>query len=313
MDFTNKIPLLVITGPTAAGKTALALQLAQQRGIEIVSADSRQVYRGMDIGTAKATIEEQELAVHHCIDVVDVDEPFSVADFTALAQKAVADIHGRGLLPVVVGGTGLYIRALTQGLAPLPGADEALRREWHELEKHKKGSVHALLERVDPLLAKGLHINDVTRIIRALEVYAQTGRTLSSWQNEHQFGERPYTVYKVAVSCERRQLYRRIEERVDLMLEQGLLEESQALLDAGYGPDLKAMRTIGYQQGCDYLRGLISFDEAVSLIKRDTRRYAKRQLTWLRRDTEINWLESPFDFDNIKQWVDELLCICRCN
>ncbi|MDY0212955.1 MAG: tRNA (adenosine(37)-N6)-dimethylallyltransferase MiaA [Desulfuromonadaceae bacterium] len=311
MRTIGKIPLLVITGPTAAGKTALALELAAHRDIEIISADSRQVYRHMDIGTAKASAQERAHVAHHCIDVVDVDEPFSVSAFSEMAHAAIEDIHHRGRLPVVVGGTGLYIRALTWGLAPLPGADETLRRKWHALENEKKGSLHTCLSQIDPEMAKGLHINDVTRIIRALEVHTLTGRTMSNWQDEHRFAERPYCALKLAVTCERTQLYQRIEERVELMLTQGLIEEARMLLQRGYSPELKVMRTIGYQQSVAYLRGELNLAQATEQIKRDTRRYAKRQLTWLRHDKEINWLECPLDSGSIDKWVDKLLCRCR--
>ncbi|MFO7831068.1 MAG: tRNA (adenosine(37)-N6)-dimethylallyltransferase MiaA [Desulfuromonadaceae bacterium] len=310
MTATQKIPLLVITGPTATGKTALALDLGARRDIEIISADSRQVYRHMDIGTAKAGVEERARVVHHCIDVVNPDEPFSVSDFTRLAQSTIEDIHRRQRLPVLVGGTGLYIRALTQGLAPLPGADETLRRQWHVEEHQKKGSLHARLSQIDPRMAKGLHINDVTRIIRALEVHALTGRTMSSWQDEHCFSERPYDDIRLAVTFERDHLYRRIEERVEQMLEHGLLEETRMLLERGYAPELKAMRTIGYQECIAHLRGEMSLSDAVTRIKRDTRRYAKRQLTWLRHEDEINWLEDPFDSGSIIERADKLLCRC---
>jgi tRNA dimethylallyltransferase len=308
MSMSHKLPLLVITGPTAAGKTALALELGAHRDIEIISADSRQVYRHMDIGTAKATPTERARVVHHCVDVVEPDEAFSVSDFTRMAQNAIEDIHRRRRLPVVVGGTGLYIRALTQGLAPLPGADESLRRQWHAMEREKKGSLHAQLSTIDPQMAKGLHINDVTRIIRALEVHALTGRTMSSWHREHRFAERPYNDIRVAVTCARERLYQRIEKRVDLMMEQGLLDEVRMLLKRGFTPDLKAMRTIGYQECAAYLNAEMSYLEALARIKRDTRRYAKRQLTWLRHEEEINWLEDPFDSGNIVEWADRLLC-----
>ncbi len=311
MTNTQKIPLLVITGPTAAGKTALALELGARRDIEIISADSCQVYRYMDIGTAKASVTERARVVHHCIDIVDPDADFSVSDFARLAQQTIEDIHRRQRLPVVVGGTGLYIRALTQGLAPLPGADETLRQLWHAEEREKKGSLHTRLTLVDPQLAKGLHINDVTRIIRALEVHALTGRTMSSWQEEHHFSERPYNDIRVAVTCERTQLYQRIEERVGQMFEAGLLDETRMLLERGYSPKLKALRTIGYQECVAHLRSEMSFADAVTRIKRDTRRYAKRQLTWLRHEDEINWLEDPFDSGKIVEWADKLLCGCR--
>ncbi len=307
---TARPPLLVIVGPTAVGKTALAVELARHLPMEVVSADSRQVYRGMDIGTAKASAWEQQQVRHHLIDLVDIDEDFSVADYLERARPAIAAIHRRGQLPVVVGGTGLYIQALTQGLVDLPGAVPALRAAWREQELTEPGSLHRQLTEVDPALAKRLHIHDVTRIIRGLEIHAQTGRPLSAFQQDHGFRQQPYRVLKLALQADRQQLYDRIDRRVEVMLEQGLIEETRALLQRGYSPQLKALRTIGYRQSIAFLLEGLGLAEARSWIQRDTRRYAKQQLTWLRRDHEIKWVEYPQQSATILAWIDTILCKC---
>ncbi|MBN2644133.1 MAG: tRNA (adenosine(37)-N6)-dimethylallyltransferase MiaA [Desulfuromonadaceae bacterium] len=307
----EKSPLLVIAGPTASGKTGLAVALASRFDIEVVSADSRQVYRAMDIGTAKATAHERSQVVHHGIDVVNVDQDFSVADFVRLAHAAIADIRQRGHWPVVVGGTGLYIRALTEGLVDVPGADEALRRQLERQEQEAPGRLYRELEDVDPELAKRLHIHDVTRIIRGLEVFATTGRPLSAWQREHDFSDQPYRLLKLAPAIDRGALYQRIDERVELMLRQGLVEEVRGLLRRGYDRRLSAMETIGYKQIVAHLLDGLPLPEAVEQIQRESRRYAKRQLTWLRRDSQIIWVDYPGQFDTIFKLVDEFLCNCR--
>ncbi len=297
--------IVVIAGATGSGKTDLALRLAQRFPVEVVSADSRQVYIGMDIGTAKASAEEQHLLPHHVIDVVEPAVNFSVADFTNHAHAAVADIVSRGNIPLVVGGTGLYIRALTDGLIDAPSENAALRAELHQREERQPGCLYRQLSQVDGEIAGRLHQRDITRIVRALEVYLLSGKPLSQFQREHGFRERPYRVLKFAPAWERDELYRRIDARVERMLEQGLLGEVEDLLAAGYSPQLKAMRTIGYRQMCAYLNGAITMTEAVRLIQRDSRRYAKRQLTWFRQDEEIIWLDYTAEFDSISKSIDE--------
>lgn len=292
METDARPPLLILCGPTAAGKTALALDLARNFPLEIISADSRQVYRGMDIGTAKATPEEQALVRHHLIDVVNPDQDFTVAQFADLAHTAIAEVFARKQRPALVGGTGLYIQILTEGLIDVPGADAELRRELLDRENTEgPGSLYRLLQQSDPDTAQRLFPRDVVRIIRALEVAQLTGQPLSALQRQHGFSERPYRTLKLAVAMEREQLYQRIDRRVEAMFAAGLLEETRGLLEQGYAADSKAMRTIGYREAIACLRGEATEDETIAAIQLATRRYAKRQLTWLRRDKSIIWVD----------------------
>ena len=298
--------LLIICGPTASGKSDLALRLAHELDAEIINADSMQIYCGMDIGTAKPTPEQRRDIPHHLIDVADPDQPFSAADFAAAADYAIKDITERGKRVIVVGGTGLYIRALLKGLVDSPsGAGEirqALQQEARDLGNE------AMLEKlrlVDPELAGRIHPNNLVRIIRALEVHRLTGVTLSHYQQDHGFSAKRYESLQIGIRVERQELYQRIETRVDRMLEQGLLEEVKHLLASGYGPESKAMRAIGYKEAVAFLTGEYSLEQAALLIKRDTRRYAKRQLTWFNADPEIIWLEYPEKFDTILQHAIE--------
>jgi len=286
-------PLVVICGPTAAGKTALSLELAERVGGEIVSADSRQVYRGMDIGTAKATAAERARVPHHLLDVAEVDEDFSVADFTGQGRQSIREIAARKRRPLVVGGTGLYIRALTEGLLDAPSGDPLLRQEIIARgEAEGEGALYRELQRIDPPLAARLSPGDQVRIVRGLEVFHLSGERLSDLQAGHAFAEAPYPLLVIGVTLERGDLYRRIDRRVEDMVSAGLVEEVRSLLDRGFSPRLKALRTIGYQEIIRHLAGEISLEEAVSLIQRDSRRYAKRQLTWFRRDKKIIWVDS---------------------
>lgn len=290
-------PLVVVCGPTASGKTALALALGQRFDMEVISADSRQVYRGMDIGTAKATVEEQRLLPHHLIDVVDPEEPFTAADFARLGRRAAADILRRGRRPLVVGGTGLYIRALTEGLVSAPGPAPRLRQELHALEAREgSGTLFRRLQKLDPEAAERIHPANLVRIVRALEVRILDGRPLSELQREHAFSDRPFRTLKIGLAPPRETLFRHIDRRVEQMMEKGLLAEAENLLRRGCSPDLKAMQTLGYREALAHLRGELSSAEAVALIQRHTRRYAKRQLTWFRRDPEIIWFETCEEF-----------------
>jgi tRNA dimethylallyltransferase len=302
----NRLILPVICGPTAVGKTALALELAEHFGGEIISADSRQVYRLMDIGTAKPTMSERRRIRHHLIDVVWPDEEFNAARFVALAREAVSEICQRQKMPLLVGGTGLYIRALTEGLLQAPSADPELRRLLHaRAEQEGSFILHAELARVDPDSAARLHPNDLIRIVRALEVYKQSGLPLSALQDYHNFSCQPYQILKLGLHMERDKLYQRINQRAEVMFAEGLLEEAESLLRAGYHQDVKALRTIGYRQAFAFLRGEMSREEAINDLKQSTRRYAKQQLTWFRKDTSIIWLESSVDFVTIQKLIEE--------
>jgi len=280
-DLEAKPFVVVICGPTASGKTALALELSETFPVEVVSADSRQVYRGMDIGTAKPSAAELRRVRHHLIDVVNPDQQFTAADFAAEGRAAVFEVLRRGRIPLVVGGTGLYIRALTEGLVEAPGGDEGLRQQLWQMEREQgEGALHRLLQSQDPESASRIHPRNRVRIIRALEVYAMTGRPLSALQSEHAFADAPFATLKIGLGAEREVLSQRIDRRAQMMLEAGLLDEVAALLAQGYAPQLKALQTIGYRESVQHLAGLLSLPETIALIQRETRRYAKRQLTW---------------------------------
>lgn len=307
-EIISKPKIIIIVGPTASGKTELALRLAERFDGEIVNADSMQVYRGMDIGTAKPSMELRRRVPHHLIDIVDPDADFSASDFRREAARVIADIHGRGRRVFVVGGTGLYVRALLKGLVDSPSGAESIRRELQETARRLGGAeLLRRLAEVDPETAGRLHPNDQVRIIRALEVYRQTGRPISSFRGEHGFTGDYYDYLKIGIAVERSELYRRIEERVERMLAEGFLDEVRGLLARGYDAGLKPMRAIGYKEICSLLAGAYPLDEAVRLIKRDTRRYAKRQLTWFNRESEIYWVEYPDKFDTICNHVIEFL------
>ncbi|MGE5807840.1 MAG: tRNA (adenosine(37)-N6)-dimethylallyltransferase MiaA [Nitrospirota bacterium] len=304
-------PILIIAGPTAAGKTDASILLARQIGAEIVSADSMQIYRGMDIGTAKPSAEERRLVYHHMIDIVAPDQPYSVGDYLRDARAAIDGILSSGGIPVVVGGTGLYIRALTRGLFHGPPADLELRERLLRREAEgQAGTLYADLVKVDPEAAIKIHPNDLRRTVRALEVYYLRDRKLSEFQREHAFGDRPYRFTMLFLVRSRKELYPRIERRVDGMIEGGLEAEVRRLLDRGYPADLVSMQGLGYKQFIDHFLGRTSRDEAVALLKRDTKRYAKRQFTWFRREPDAVWvditgLERAEDIlEKIKKYVE---------
>lgn len=300
------VKLLVILGPTASGKTGLAVRIAEEVGGEIINADSMQVYRRMDIGAAKPSPDQLRRVRHHLLDLVEPDHPFSVADFRREAETAIADISTRGKRVIVCGGTGLYIKALTRGLMDAPGGDEALRSELKGLaEREGVGELHRRLALVDPVAAIRLHPNDRVRIVRALEVHHLTGRPISEHIGEHRFEGGSHGCLKIGLKVDRDALYRTIDNRVERMIGNGLVDEVRALLADGYSSGLKPMRSIGYRQVCGCLAGEYSLEEAVRLIKRDTRRYAKRQLTWFNRDPEIKWIEYPENVAMIVQNVND--------
>ena len=287
-----KPKLIIVLGPTGVGKSERALDLALRFGAEIISADSQQVYRYMDIGTAKPSKEQRERIPHHLIDVVNPDQEFNAAIYRNLATEIAYKLSDRGKRIIVCGGTGLYIKALTKGLFAAPGGDPQIRQalEW-ELEEHGTDSLYHRLEQVDPESAARIHPNDRQRIGRALEVYHATGQRISDWQREHGFNDLLFEVLKVGLERQRSELYDRIDRRCEFMIQSGLLDEVNNLVGMGFGLDLKAMQSVGYRHMGLFLRGRMSLDNAVSLMKRDTRRLAKRQLTWFHSDREIRWCD----------------------
>ena len=300
--------LLIIAGPTGTGKTKTALLLLNRVKAEIISADSRQIYRGMDIGTDKVSRKIRKKYPHHLIDIADPGKVFTVADFKKLAEAVIKDLQEKNKLPIVVGGSGLYIKAITSGIFPGPGANWQLRKRLLlKIEKEGLQNVYTELKRVDPLYASKIHPNDKRRLIRALEVYYLTGKPIS----EHQGETYPYKGKKLIVGLrwrERSTLYKVIEDRVDRMIEKGLVEEVKDLLGRGYDEDLPAMQALGYRQIVAYLKGKVSFDEAIRLIKRDTRRFAKRQLTWFKKEKDIIWLDRE-DYPSLKKLAEKIITI----
>jgi tRNA dimethylallyltransferase len=304
-----QLPLLVICGPTASGKTAWAMQLAKRYPLEIISADSRQVYRRMDIGTAKATVEEQTEIPHHMIDLIDPDQEFSVADFVDRTRPLIEEINRAGKLPCVVGGTGLYIKALLGGLAPLPSADEALRAALHRRESSTGvGTLHQELQKIDPISAAAIHPNNLIRIVRALEVYHLAGRKMSELHAGHRFAEQPYRVMQLAPQMERDQLYRKIDSRAKQMLADGLIAETEGLV-AAYSAKLKALQTLGYREVLGFLAGDLDYAQMLDKIAQHTRQYAKRQLTWFRKESEIIWVDSSTESGKVLRSIDKLLLL----
>ena len=302
-----KPSLVIISGPTCVGKTDVAIALAEPLGGEIISADAMQVYRYMDIGTAKPTDQQRARVRHHLIDVVNPDEPFSAALFRRVAGAIIDDLDQKGRPVFVVGGTGLYIKALTRGLFEGQEQDRGVRKRLkEEAEILGLQGMYRRLQEVDPASAARIHPNDTYRIMRALEVYQVTGQPISCHQMAHGFRDIPYKTLKIGLTLDRKILYDRINRRVDLMLSSGLLEEVKWLLDHGYPSTLKSMQSIGYRHMADYLRQRITWDETVRLFKRDTRRYAKRQLTWFRADPEILWAE-PGQAGHMRRKIDSFL------
>jgi tRNA dimethylallyltransferase len=288
-----KIPLLVIVGPTATGKTKLSILLAQRLEGEIVSADSVQVYRYLDIGSAKPTAEEKKGIPHYMIDIVEPDQSFTVYDYQARAGKHIKEIYSRGRLPILVGGTGLYIKALVDGYAFRGGKhDPSLRaRLTKELNTHGKEHLFRKLQKVDPVTGKKLHPNDTKRVIRALEYYCLTGEPISRQKELTGQGGCPYKLTMIGLSMPRGQLYDRINSRVDQMLRRGLLYEVRSLLGRGYPGDLKALQALGYRHMLMFLGKNWDWEKTVATLKQDTRKYAKRQMTWFRADKRISWLD----------------------
>lgn len=288
----HKPELLVLVGPTAVGKTNLSLDIAERFGCEIISGDSMQVYRRMDIGTAKAPEAERRGIPHHLIDIHEPDYPFSVAEFQERARTLIQEIHARGNLPFIVGGTGLYIESVCYDFQfNEAGSDEVYREQLGVFaDVHGEEALHDLLKEADPQSAERIHPNDRRRTIRALEVKHLSGVSLSE-QQAGQTRESPYETILIGLTMDRDMLYNRIERRIDQMLEAGLIEEVRSLLAEGCGQGLVSMQGLGYKEIAKYIEGEYSLEEAVELLKRNTRRFAKRQLSWFRRMKEIHWVE----------------------
>lgn len=287
------MPIIAIGGPTATGKTALGVQLAQIYGGEVISCDSMQVYRGMDIGTAKPTAEEMQGVVHHLLSVADPNEPFSVGRYVALAEPILQDLLARGVTPIIVGGTGLYMDALLKGEQFAPAPSEDLRRSLEaDWEAHGAAAMLARLAERDPETAARLNLSDRKRILRALEIEALTGKTASEHERLSKLRPPKYQAIRLTLTyADRAELYRRIDLRVDQMLENGLMDEIRRLLASGVRRDATAMQAIGYKEFLDVLDGKSTLEAATDAVKQGSRRYAKRQLTWFRRHADTCWLD----------------------
>ncbi|MDE5909433.1 MAG: tRNA (adenosine(37)-N6)-dimethylallyltransferase MiaA [Lachnospiraceae bacterium] len=298
-----KKKLIVLTGPTAVGKTALSIQLAKHIGGEIISADSMQVYKHMDIGSAKITKAQMEGVPHHLIDILEPDEEFHVFRFQEMAKEALEGIYARGHLPIIVGGTGFYIQALLYDIAFGEEGDSGEIRERLEKEAQEKGSLylHDCLKKVDPDSAQTIHPNNQKRIIRALEFYEMHGFPISDHNKKEREKQAAYDFCYFVLNDDRELLYRKIDHRVDEMLENGLVEEVRSLKEKGFTKELVSMQGLGYKEILSYLDGACTLEEAVYLIKRDTRHFAKRQLTWFRREKNVIWIEKKaFAYDDYK-------------
>lgn len=289
----EKPPLIILTGPTAVGKTDLSIRLAKEINGEIISADSMQVYRRMNIGTAKITPAEMEGVPHHLIDILEPDEGFNVFLFKELAKRAIEEILSRGRVPVIVGGTGFYIQAVLYDIDFTDNdADDGIRGELTRVYEQKGAEyLHELLREIDPKSAQDIHANNVKRVIRAIEFYRQTGRRISEHNAGQRENESPYNFAYFVLNDDREALYDRINRRIDKMMEAGLVKEVQGLMEEGLDRSLVSMQGLGYKEIIAYLKGELSLEEAVYILKRDTRHFAKRQLTWFRREKKVDFVE----------------------
>jgi len=305
----RKPPLIAVVGPTASGKTGLSIDLAHQFQAEIIAMDSMQIYRGMDIGTAKPTLQEQEGIKHHMLDVVDPKEPYSVAEYAKQAKVCISGIHERGNLPILVGGTGLYFKALTTSMemGRTEGSLE-VREKFAIIAASTGGNqiLHDLLKKADPITAQRLHPNDVKRVIRALEVYELTGRPFSQQTIGGCAEECPYSLLVIGLNMDRIHLYHRIDERVDIMMQNGLQEEVETLLKEGVSPQAQSMQGLGYKELIPVILQGQAIAPAVEAIKQGTRHYAKRQMTWFRKTENIRWLDPV-----ISGWKSDACTITR--
>ncbi|PLV59244.1 tRNA (adenosine(37)-N6)-dimethylallyltransferase MiaA [Thermotoga sp. KOL6] len=297
--------IAIVGGPTAVGKTDIMVEVCEELGAEIISMDSRQIYRYMDIGTAKPTPEQRRKVPHYMIDILDPDEYYNAFLYRKDSLKVMEDILRKGKIPVYVGGTGLYADALVRGIFEGVPADENVRRELRELERKEPGILRKMLEEFDPEAATRIHPNDLKRTIRALEVYMKTGRRISELQKKTKGDDR---FFIVVLTRERYDLYNRINKRVDKMIEMGLVDEVKRLLNMGYSKDLNSMKTIGYKEVIDYLEGKYDFDRMVHLIKRNTRHFARRQIIWFKRYEDAVWYNlTLMDKKDVKKELKNLI------
>ena len=287
-----RIPVGFIVGPTGAGKSALAMEVAERSNCEIINADSRQFYRGMDLGTAKPPAQDRRRVPHHLIDVRNPDESLDVAEFAQMARAAIEEIAARGRNPLVVGGSGLYFRVIRGGIFRGPAASAEIRDRLAKIAAERGAAhLHRQLREIDPEAANRIGVNDLYRIVRAIEVFELTGEKISAHQRRHRFADIGYDTLTVGVEVEREKLYQAIDRRFDAMIAAGLAGEVRALIEAGYSPEKPPLSTIGYKQIASHLRGEIALADAVALAKQESRRLAKRQITWFRREPEIVWLD----------------------
>ena len=295
----NKENLFILLGPTAIGKTEVSISLAQKMKGEIISADSMQIYKYMDIGSAKVTKEEMDGVKHHLVDILYPDEEFTVANYKSKAKQLIAELNSENKIPIVAGGTGLYINSLVYDLnfTEVP-PNEEFRRKL-EIIAEQKGNeyIHERLENIDEESSKKISPNDQKRVIRALEIYEVTGKTMSEYNKDFRKPVEAYNLVMIGLNMDRARLYERINQRVDIMIERGLIEEVKSILAKGYNKDLVSMKGIGYKEIIMYLENIITLEESIELIKQKSRNYAKRQLTWFRRDDRIKWI----DLDNYSE------------
>lgn len=297
----KKKPLIILTGPTAVGKTALSIKLAKAVNGEIISADSMQVYKGMDIGSAKIMPEEMDGVKHHLIDVLEPSEEFNIVKFQELSKQALEEIYAQGKVPIIAGGTGFYIQSVLYDIDFETNENNREYRTWLEAIAMKEGGVqilYAMLKEKDPKSANIIHENNVKRVIRALEFFEETGTPISEHNEEQREKESPYNFCYFVLNDDREKLYSNIDRRVDIMFETGLVEEVKKLHFKGYTKNMVSMQGLGYKEVLDYLNGEISLERAAYLIKRDTRHFAKRQLTWFRREKTVTWVDKQqFNYD----------------
>lgn len=299
-------PMIVLVGPTAVGKSEIGVRLARKLNTDLLTADSRQVYRGMDIATDKPTVEQRRGVPHRLIDLVEPHESFNAGHYRRLALVEIERLYGEQRLPLVVGGTGLYVRTLIHGLCDAPLADQAFRASLLQKARSRgRHFLHGELAGIDPELAGRLHPHDEVKILRALEVHHLSGRRLSEFHRQHRSSEQPFSVLMIGLNRDREQLYHRIDERVEEMFARGLVQETERLLAKGYGRELGTMKGLGYRQVAGYLAGEYGQEEARRLVKRDTRHFAKRQLTWFRKEPALHWW--PLDIQDGPEVVAERL------